>query len=318
MLKCLKVFVATLLLAGASHAQTDFPTKPIIFVVGFPAGGGMDALARVVAHRASAELGQQIVVENRAGAGGTIAPGFVANARADGYTLYVGETAALVGPVVHETVGYDPLTSFVPIGQMAMAPLVVVANPSIPTTNIKEFIDLVRKNPGKYFYASPGVATIQHLAVEMLKTSADLDIEAAQFQGGAPSVAAVISGEVAFGVVSLNAAIAQAKGGNVKIIGVTSLNRVPGFEQIEAFSEVINGFDAVPRQFLMAPAGTPDAVVNKLSNAIRVTMEDENVRATLSSSGLLPTYVSGEDLAAELPSIVETWSKTAKKVLGKN
>lgn len=305
------------LLSGVAVAQTDYPTQPITMVVGFSPGGGMDTLGRLVGARVSEELGQQIAVENRPGAGGTIAPGHVANARADGYTLYLGETAATIGPVVHGDVGYDPLTSFVPIAQLAVAPLALVAGPDVPVSNMEEFIELVSENPGEYFYASPGVATIQHLAVEQLKAEADLELEAVQFQGGSPSVTAVVSGEVPFAIVSLNAATAQAEGGNVKILGVTSPDRVPGFEDIPAISEVIDGFDASPRQFVMAPAGTPEPVVARLSEAFAAAMADEELRESLASRGLVPTYLDGEALAAELPGIIETWSKTAKAVLDK-
>lgn len=301
-------------LAGAAVAQ-DYPTKPVTMVVGFSAGGGMDTLARMVAEPAGEALGQQIAVENRPGAGGTIAPGYVANAAADGYTIWLGETAATIGPVVHGDVGYDPTESFVPIAQLAVAPLALVAGKDVDASSIQEFVDLVKANPGDYFYASPGVATLQHLAVEALADAAGLDIDAVQFQGGSPSMQALLSGEVSFAVVSLNAARSQSDGGNVKILGVTTAEPVPGFEDIGPVSEVVEGFDAAPRQFIMVPAGTPDDVVATLRDAFRAAMENQELRDKLASRGLVPTYLDGPQLAEELPGVIDTWSETARSVL---
>lgn len=303
-------------LAGTATAQDTFPDKPVTMVVGFSAGGGMDTLGRLVAEKASEALGQQVVVENRPGAAGTIAPAHVANAEPDGYTLYLGETAALTGPVVFgEGVGYDPLESFVPIAQLAIAPLALIANADVPADDVAGFIELVKENPGEYFYAAPGVATLQHMVVEQLKEAAGIEIDAVQFQGGSPSVAAVISGEVPFAVTSLAAAQRQADGGDVKIIGVTTLDPVPGFESLPTVSSAVPGFEAVPRQFVMAPAGTPDDVVATLTAAFETALADEELRKTLAGRGLLPTYLSGADLGADLPAVTETWSNTARRLV---
>ncbi len=310
----LKALAILPFMAGAAMAQ-DYPTKPVTMVVGFSAGGGMDTLARMVAEPAGEALGQQIVVENRPGAGGTIAPGYVANAEADGYVIWLGETAATIGPVVHGDVGYDPLESFVPIAQLAVAPLALVAGKDVPVSTIEEFIELVKANPGEYFYAAPGVATLQHLAVEAMAAAAGLELEAVQFQGGSPSMQALLSGEVPFAIVSLNAARSQSEGGNVTILAVTTLDPVPGFEDIRPISDVIEGFDAAPRQFVMVPADTPDEVVQALRDAFRTAMEDEQLREDLAARGLVPTYIDGPELAEQLPAVIETWSGTAMSVL---
>ncbi len=306
---------ALTLQGGIAAAQEDFPNKPVSMVVGFSAGGGMDTLGRMVADRLGQELGQQVAVENRPGAGGTIAPGYVANAAADGYTLYLGETAAMIAASVIGEVAYDPLTSFVPIAQLAVAPLALVANNEIPASNMKEFSELLKSKPGEYFYASSGVGTLQHLAGEKLKNDLGIDMEVVQFQGGAPSVKAVISGEVSFGITSLNAASSQAEGGNLKVLGVTTLDPVPGFENIDTISSIVDGFDAAPRQFIMAPAGTPQSVLDTLEKALEATMQDENLRNDLAARGLVPTYLSSADLTAQLPGVIETWSAVAEKAL---
>ena len=311
MRKIVAALVAAPVIATAAQAQ-DYPTQPITVVVGFSAGGGMDTLARLVGERAGEALGQQIAVENRPGAGGTIAAAHVANATPDGYTLLLGETTALIGPVVHGDVGYDPVEGFAPVAHLTSAPLAFVANPEIGVETVEEFLELVSESPGEYFYATPGVATVQHLAVEILMDQAGLDMEDVAFQGGAPSVTAVVSGEVPFGIVSLNAAAEQAAGGNLNIIGVTTEERVPAFPDIEAFSEHVEGFAATPSQFLMAPAGTPDAVIATLSDAIEETMNDAGVLATLDERGFLVDYIDGATLAAQLPEMVATWTQAAE------
>ncbi|WP_109467092.1 Bug family tripartite tricarboxylate transporter substrate binding protein [Albibacillus kandeliae] len=307
----------TSLFAGAALAQDDYPNKPVTLVVGFSAGGGMDTLGRLVADRVTKELGQQMVVENRPGAGGTIAPGYVANASPDGYTLYLGETAATVADVVIGEVGYDPIKSFTPIAQLAVAPLALVANNDVPASNMSEFVELVKSKPGEFFYASSGVGTLQHLAGEQLNHDAGLEMEAVHFQGGSPSITALMSGEVEFAITSLNAASSQAEGGNLKVLGVTTKDPVPGFESIDTVSSVVDGFDAAPRQFVMAPAGTPAPVIEKLEAAFAAALADEALRADLSSRGLVPTYLSGAELAEQLPGVIETWSSTARKALDK-
>jgi len=302
---------------GYATAQDDFPNKPVSIVVGFSAGGGMDTLGRLVADRLGAELGQKVSVENRPGAGGTIAPGYVANAEPDGYTLYLGETGAVIAPAVIGDVAYDPLTSFVPVAQLAVAPLALIANNDVPVSNMKEFTELVESKPGEFFYASSGIGTLQHLAGEKLNDDLGADMEVVHFQGGAPSVKAVISGEVEFGITSLNAAASQAKGGNLKVIGVTTLEPVPGFEEIDTISSVVKGFDASPRQFIMATAGTPQAVLDKLEVALNASMQNEKLRADLAQRGLVPTYLSAAELGEELPKLIETWSAVAMQALEK-
>lgn len=305
------------LAAGPAAAQTDFPTKPITFIVGFAPGGGMDTMARLVAARVSTELGQPVVVENRPGAGGMIAPANVAAAAPDGYTIYAGETAVVLGPVFQKDVGFDPITSFAPIARVAVAPHALVAHPDAKANSVKEFIDLVSQSPGEYFYAAPGTTTLQYLAGEMLQTQAKLQFDAVQFQGGAPSVAAVVSGEVPFGIVSLSAGASQAAAGKLKVLGHTGPSRVEGFEKVEPIGETIAGFEAMPGQYLFAPAATPKDVLDKLTNAVDVALKDEDLRKKLRDSGLIPSYQSGADVAAEMPEITRVWQDVAIAVRDK-
>ncbi|SFP92904.1 Bug family tripartite tricarboxylate transporter substrate binding protein [Tranquillimonas alkanivorans] len=317
MKKVVTAALAIPLMTGAVLAQ-EYPERPISMVVGFSPGGGMDTLARLVGDRASQELGQQIAVENRPGAGGTIAAAHVAEAEPDGYTLYLGETTTLMGPVVFDNVGYDPIESFEPVAHLANAPLALVANPDVPVENLEDFLSLVSEKPGEYFYATSGVATVHHLAGEILEEMAGLDMVDVPFQGGSPSVTAVVSGEVPFGFVSLNAATSQAEGGNLKILGVTTADRVPDFPDIPAISEAVEGFSAAPSQFVLAPAGTPADVVQTLSEAFGTAMSDEELLSSLTARGFLPDYQDADTFASDVPDMVSTWSDAASVVSNGN
>jgi len=312
MRKIIAAVAATFLCATPVLAQSDFPNQPVRIVVGFAPGGGMDTIARMLGEKLAGPLGQQVIVDNRPGAGGTIAAAYAANERPDGYTLYLSETSALIGPVIYDNVGYDPITSFVPVAHLTTAPMALVANPSLEAGNMAEFIELAKAKPGEYFYATPGVATVQHLGVEMLAAAAGIELEDAPFQGGAPSVAAVVSGEVPLAITSLNAAVAQAQGGKVKILGITSSERLPDFPDLPAISETVTGFAASPSQFLMAPANTPAEVVEKLSKAVEESMNNPELVKAFSAQGFIPNYKSGTDLAAELPATTAQWTEAAK------
>ncbi|PQO23339.1 hypothetical protein C2I36_08335 [Rhodobacteraceae bacterium WD3A24] len=314
MKRILVALTALPLITGAVQAQEGYPERPVTIVVGFSPGGGMDTLARLLGERLSEELGQEIAVENRPGAGGTIAAAHVAGTEPDGYTLYLGETTTLIGPVIFDDVGYDPLESFEPVAHLAAAPLALVANPDIPVDSVESFVDLVSGSPGEYFYATSGVGTVHHLAGEILENQAGLDMVDVPFQGGSPSITSVVSGEVPFGFVSLNAATSQAEGDNLNIVGVTVGERVPSFPDIPAIAEAVEGFEAAPSQFLMAPANTPQPVLETLSDAIGVAMSDEELFSSLTDRGFLPQYIGMEEFAAELPDRVATWSEAASVV----
>ncbi|MFC0218890.1 tripartite-type tricarboxylate transporter receptor subunit TctC [Pseudochelatococcus lubricantis] len=314
MYRLLSAGLALSLMAGSALAQTAFPTQPITVVVGFAPGGGMDTMARLVSGEISPQLGQPVIVENRPGAAGTLAPAFVASAKPDGYTIYAGETSAILGPVFQGNVGYDPVKSFTPIARIAVAPHALVANPGVGVSTVAQFIDLVSKNPGEYFYASPGTATLQYLAGEMLKDAAGIEMEAVHFQGGAPSVAAVVSGEVPFGIVSLSAAAAQAEGGKLVILGHTGPERVKGFEKIPPIAETIKGFEAMPSQFIMAPAGTPQEIVDRITGAIARAYEGEKLPGQLTRAGLIPAFQTGGEVSAELPAIAKKLTEVAISV----
>jgi len=310
--KLAAALVASLLLSIApAMAQSDYPNKPVRLVIGFAAGGGTDTIARMLAEKMGPILGQQVVVDNRPGAGGLIAAAFVANEKPDGYTLYLSGTSTLIGPVFVPNAGYDPLESFTPIANINRTPLALVANPSFAADDIAGLIEQAKAKPGEIFYATPGVGTTQHLLIEMLESDAGIDMQDAPYQGAAPSIAAVISGEIPLAIISLTAAIEQAKGGKIKILGVTSPERVADFPDVPTIGETVSGYGALPGNFLVAPAGTPAPIVEKLSGAVEKAMEDPALTDFLKKQGLLPAYQNAADLSAELPKETEKWTAAA-------
>ena len=312
-MRILMTMVAGLLAtAGAAFAQDSYPSQPVRMIVGFNPGGGMDAIARTVGQHLAGPLGQQVVIENRPGAGGTIAMAYTAEVRPDGYTIILSETSALIGPVVYDNVGYDPVESFTPVAHLTSAPLALVANPSLEAADLAGLIELAKAKPGELFYATSGVGSVQHLAGEMLEDMAGIEMEDAPFQGGAPSVAAVVSGEVPLAIVSLGAAVAQAEGGAVKILGITSPERLKEFPDLPTISETIAGFSASPSQFILAPAQAPAAAVEKLSAAVGEAMKDPALLDALSKQGFIPDYKTGAELKAEIPAVTQRWTDAAK------
>jgi len=308
--------VVTVLLAGLAiapaRAQSDYPDKPIRMVIGFAAGGGTDTIARMLAENLSKELGQQVVVENRPGAGGTIAASYAANAEPDGYTLYLSGTSTLIGPVFVENAGYDPVESFAAVANINLTPLALVAGSNFEASTIPELIELAKAKPGELFYATPGVGTTQHLLIEMLEKDAGIDLQDAPYQGAAPSIAAVASGEIPLAIISLTAAAEQAKGGQMKILGVTSPERVADFPDIPTIGETVEGYGALPGNFLVAPAGTPDEIVAKLSDAVGRAMADAAFTDFLKKQGLLPAYLPAPELAGRIPEETAKWTEAAR------
>ena len=299
-------------LATPAVAQGTYPEKPVRLVVGFNPGGGMDTVARTMAEKLAAPLGQQVVVENKPGAGGTIAMAYVAKAKADGYTLILSETSALIGPVVYENVGYDPVASYTPVAHLTLAPLAVVASPKLGIADVAGLIKLAKSKPGELFYATSGKGSVQHLAGEMLERMAGIDMQDAPFSGAAPSLAAVVSGEVPVAIVSLGGAMGQAQGGAIKILGITTPQRLKSFPDLPTVAETVSGFSASPSQFILAPAQTPAAAIETLSAAVQKAMQEKPLLDLLEKQGFVPDYKAGAELKAEIPATTQRWTEAAR------
>ncbi|MDB5897650.1 MAG: tripartite tricarboxylate transporter receptor family protein [Ramlibacter sp.] len=310
-----RALLATALALAAPFAGAQggaYPTKPIRLMVGYAAGGGVDAMARLLAQRLPAILGQQVVVENRSGASGMIAAEVVAQAPADGYTLLMGETGMLITSQLQPRANVDPIKSFTPVASAFLAPLMIVANNNVPAATPKELIALLKANPGKYSYATSGVGTVHHLGFEMMKAQTGAFIIHIPYRGAAQIVPDVISGQVPIGVVSATAGMAQARSGKLRALALMNTGKLPGAENVPAMAEALPGFNVAPRLMLLAPAGTPAAVVERLNEAVRTVLASAELAQTAAQQGAIPAYLPPAQLAAALQQESAAWARIIK------
>ena len=297
--------------ASALHAQ-PYPSKPIRLLVGYPPGGGMDAIGRIFAQRISEELGQQMVVENRAGASGAIAADAAAKSPPDGYSLYLGESGYLILSTVSSSLSTDPVKSFAPVTSIGSLPLVFAVPADFPAQNVRELIAIIKANPGKYSYGSPGVGTVHHLAFELFKRAAGLDVVHVPYKGGTPIVPDLMTGRIAVGVLSSSLASGPVKSGKVRPMALTSPQRVFFAPDWPPLAETLPGFDASPTIFLLAPAGTPGAVVARLNEATRKILALADVQQSFANQGATPAAGSAEELRTQLAAEIKRWGVIAK------
>ncbi len=316
MLKPPKALIRGLLLALVCAVPThgyaqQYPIKAIRMLVGIAPGGGLDSGARLVAAKLSEVLGQPVVVENRAGAGGTIAAAAVAAAPPDGYTLQYAATSLLIAPSLYKKLSFDPVKSFTAVGGVGWEPLVVVVNPAMPVRTTAELIALLKANPGKYSYGSPGVGSVHHLAMEMFRTQAGVNIVHVPYKGAALYLPDLISGVLPIAIASVAASHPQAKAGKLRAIALTRPVKVAIVPEWPTLAESLPGFDASPSFFIVAPAGTPGDVVARLSEALRTAVSAEDLKRSFQAQGATAEFVAPEALAASIENDVRKWSRVA-------
>jgi tripartite-type tricarboxylate transporter receptor subunit TctC len=281
-------------------------------LVGYPPGGGMDTIARVLAPKLSEALGQQFVIENRPGASGGVAAEALANAPADGYVLMLAESGTLALPSVNPRVTLDPVRQFAPVGGVCMLPMAFVVNAAFPAASTRELIAALKASPGKYSYASPGVGTLQHLAFELFKRQAGIDAVHIPYKGAAAMMPDLISGQVPIGVISALAAMGPARAGRIRALVVTSPQRLPSVPDWPAMSETLPGFSAAPNVFVVAPAGTSPAIIARLNGAIRGALASREVEESFAKQGATPTPSAPEELRARIAEEVKRWAAVVK------
>lgn len=307
-----------LALAATATASTGawaqaWPTKPVRLVVGYSAGGGVDAMARLLAPRLSAVLGQQVVVENRTGAAGLIAGDTVARSAPDGYTLMLGDSSLLIAQHLQPRMSFDPIKSFTPVAGVFTLPLVIVVNNDVPAKTPAEFVKLLRDQPGRFSYATSGVGTVHHLGFEMLKAKARSFVVHIPYRGASQIVPDVMSGQVPIGVVSATSAIAQARAGKLRALAVMNPVKLAGAEDIAPLSDALPGFSAVPRLYVLAPTGTPAPIVDKLSDALRTVMDAPDIAQVSAQQGAVPAYMPAGPLAADIVRESAEWGKVIRE-----
>jgi tripartite-type tricarboxylate transporter receptor subunit TctC len=300
---------ALLLVFSLGVSAQEYPSRPVRLLVGFPPGGGMDSIARVIAPKLAEFLGQPVLVENRTGAGGALAADALVRAAPDGYVLLLAESGTLIVPAINPKAAYDPVKQFAAVGGVCSLPLALVSTPSFPASNAQELIAVLKASPGKYSYASPGVGTLQHLAFELFMRTAGVQAVHVPYKGATAMMPDLMSGQVPIGVVSALAGVSQARGGKIRALAVTSAQRLPNAPEIPALAETIPGFEAAPNVFVVAPAGFAS---ERLSSALRRAVASADVLDSFAKQGATPMPVDPRELGERIAAEVRRWAAVVK------
>ena len=300
--------------AAGAGAQT-YPVKPVTLVNAFPPGGATDIVARQLAAKLAQRFGQQVVVDNRAGAAGTIGAAAVARADPDGYTMLFAVAANMaVAPAVLKTVPYDPVKSFAPVIEIARGPYVLMVHPSVPAKDLAEFVAYAKQNPGKLNYATPGQGSVHHLVNEMLKQATGIDTVHVPYKGGAPMYTAIVAGEVEVLIDGMPGPLAHIRAGKVRALGVTGDKRLAVLPDVRSFAE--QGVKGVDAQFwwgIVVPAGTPRPVVAKLNAEIAQALADPEIKATFEKQNIEPSPGTSEAFGAWIVAERARWAEVVAK-----
>lgn len=306
-------FILLALLVASSQLgwAQQYPAKPLRMLVGYSAGGGADALARLIAVKIADGLGQQVLVENRPGAGATIAAAAVASSPADGYTIFFADTALLIAPAIYQKLSFDPVKSFAPVSGACTTPLVIAVNNEVKAASVAELISTLKANPGRLSYGSPGIGTVHHLAMETFKRQAGVDIVHVPYKGASAIIPDVISGQLQIGIISAPPALAQSKAGRLRPIALTSPVRVAGADW-PALADTLPGFDASPRLFVLAPAGTPAGVVTKLNETLKTALASKDLLDAFSAQGAFADWSTPQALGVVMAQESLRWAQVAR------
>ncbi len=303
---------ATLSLASLGASAQEYPNRPLRLVVPFAPGGGADIVARAIAGPLAKRLGQQIVVENRAGAGATLGADSVAKAPADGYSLlYTTPGPQITNPFLMAKMPYDPEKDLVPVSLIAVLPSMLVVPADLPVRNLRELIDYARANPGKVNFSSSGTGATSHLAGELFKQSAGLDIVHVSYRGTGAALVDLLSGQVQMSIDSLAVYKPHIESGKLRALGVSTLERWPQMPEVPPIAEVIPGFDGSPVNYLTVRGGTPTAIIDRLNRELNAVLEAPEVREQLLKNGVLAKGSTPEEMAA----LIRTESLKWKRVI---
>ncbi len=297
----------------AATAQT-WPAKPLRMILAFPPGGPTDINARNFALKLSEQLGQQVVVDNRAGAGGNIGAAEAAKAPADGYTLFYNTSAIVIAPSLYAKVAFDPQKDFAPVALAATVPLVLAVNPRIPAKDVAEFVAYVKANQGKLNYASSGSGTITHLAAALFVTQLGLQMQHVPYKGSAPALLDVIGGQVQMMVDTINTVAPYAKDNRLRALAIAITRRSPLLPDVPTLEEAagLPGFEMSAWQGIVVPAGTPREIIARLNTEVNRALQNPDLRARLAAGGSEPLGGTSEQYAAYIRSELGRWARVIK------
>lgn len=299
---------------GLAMAQPAWPTRPITLVTGFAPGGLTDVMTRLIASRMSRELGQPIVVDNRAGGATSVASTAVARAAPDGYTLLMGASSLAINPALQPNLTpREPLRELMPIGMGYRSAFVLHVHPGLPARNVAEFVAYAKANPGRISFGSSGTGAVNHLCLELFRLRAGIELVHVPYRGGAPALIDLRAGRIQAMFAAALEAIPAIREGATRALAVSSATRLPLLPDVPAVAETLPGFDAVFWQGLFAPPGTPEPVIARLAAALRATTEDREVRARMAEQGVAAETGDAAVLRRVLVEDTETWGRLIRE-----
>jgi tripartite-type tricarboxylate transporter receptor subunit TctC len=308
-----RLLAFALLLALVAPAAAEYPDKPVRLIIPFPPGGSNDVVGRLVANQLSEKLGQKVVVDNRGGAGGVLGTEAAAAAAPDGYTLLIISIAHAVNPALYK-LNYDPIKSFTPISILATGPNVLVVNPQLPVKTVKELVALAKEKPGELDYASAGVGSFQHLGGELFKLTAGVNLQHVPYKGGGPAMADVIAGHVKIMFSSLVQTTPFIQSGQLRALGTGGSKRNPVLPDVPTIAEAgVPGYEANNWWGIMAPAGTPKEIVDRLYKDIQATLKSPQLTAAFDREGAAVVTMSSEDFAKYIENEIVKWGRVVKE-----
>jgi tripartite-type tricarboxylate transporter receptor subunit TctC len=295
-----------------SARALDYPTRPLRWVVGFPPGGGSDIVARIIGRSLSERLGQQVIIENKPGAGTNIAVQAVINSAPDGYTLLWVGTSNAINVTLYASLPFDFLKAIAPVAGLVVYPMVIEVTPALPARSIAELIALAKANPGKITMASYGTGTISHVAGELFKTMSGVDMVHVPYRGGAPMVNDLMGGQVQVALDVVASSLPHIQSGAVRALGVTSTTRLDALPDIATVGETVPGYEALVFTGVGAPRGTPDAIIALLNREINAALADPDIKMRLTGLAVTPLVVSPAAFGAYMKSQADKWAKVIK------
>lgn len=311
--RTLQATLAMATLVTATAMAQGYPEKPIRLIVPFPPGGGNDVIGRIVAEKLTDRLGQSVIVENRGGGNGIIGLQALAASAPDGYTIGVAAAGPMaVNPSLYSNLPYDPQKDFAPITNMVIFPLLLVTHPAFPPKTVAELIEHAKAKPGQVFYASPGSGNSGHLAGELFNTLAEVDITHVPYKGQGPAVADLLGGQVQMLYSSIPSVIEHVRSGRLNGLAVGSAERLKSLPDMPTIGETVDGYDAYSWVGMVAPAGTPKDIIDRLNREVTDILQQEDVAEKLLLQGAIPVSETPEEFAAYIQDEIEKWGAVVK------
>ena len=300
--------------AGGAYAQADnYPSKPVRLIVPFPPGGSVDLVGRLVAAKLAQNLAQQVIIDNRSGASGIIGTEFVARAAPDGYTLVINTLPFVTSGFIFSRVPYDAVNDFAPVSLLSSSASVLTVHPAVPAHSVRDLLQIAKSRPGALNYGSAGIGTNPHIAGELFNLLGKVNIVAVQFKGGGPALVAVISGEIGVTLTGISETMPFVEGNKLRALGVTSLKRSPALPDVPPIADTVPGYEFTTWQGILAPRGTPRAIVVTLSDKIRQAMRAADFSRPYEQRGFDIIASTPDEFEVHLKSELAKWGRVIKE-----